>query len=259
MTSRPMNSLCSGLSAFPLTPLHHDQLDIAAYAALVRRLAVSGVDSITALGSTGSYAYLSREERHAAARIAVENASGVPVFLGIGALRTSHVQALADDAQEAGAAAVLLAPLTYQAHTEDDVFGLYESVTRNLSVPLIVYDNPGTTHFTFTEELYARVAELPNVASIKIPGVPADADAALALVLGDRGHSARTGARPHACRARWRRCRGAGRVGAAGAVVGVVPPIRGTPGGRCHRRAGGSRGAFVPAAAHRRARRRGPR
>ena len=174
MTSRPMNSLCSGLSAFPLTPLHHDQLDIAAYAALVRRLAVSGVDSITALGSTGSYAYL--------ARIAVENAGGVPVFLGIGALRTSHVQALADDAQEAGAAAVLLAPLTYQAHTEDDVFGLYESVTRNLSVPLIVYDNPGTTHFTFTEELYARVAELPNVASIKIPGVPADPDAALARV-----------------------------------------------------------------------------
>ncbi|MFC6355298.1 dihydrodipicolinate synthase family protein [Luethyella okanaganae] len=168
----------SGVSAFPLTPLRDDVLDEGAFAALVRRVAASGVDSITVLGSTGSYAYLSREERRTAVRIAVENAGGVPVFVGIGSLRTSHVRALADDAQEAGAGAVLLAPLTYQAHTPDDVFGLYEDVTRNLSVPLIVYDNPGTTHFTFTDELYGRIAQLPNVASVKIPGVPADPDAA---------------------------------------------------------------------------------
>jgi 4-hydroxy-tetrahydrodipicolinate synthase len=170
--------LFTGLSAFPLTPLPDDVLDERAYARLIRRLAESGVDSITALGSTGSYAYLSREERARAARIAVDNAGDVPVFVGIGALRTSQVHALADDAQEAGATAVLLAPLTYQALTEDDVFGLYEDVTRRLSVPLIVYDNPGTTHFTFSDDLYGRIAELPRVASIKIPGVPTDASAA---------------------------------------------------------------------------------
>lgn len=55
---------------------------------------------------------------------------------------------------------------------------LFEDVTANLSVPLIVYDNPGTTHFTFTDELYVRVAELSRTASIKIPGVPADPAAA---------------------------------------------------------------------------------
>jgi 4-hydroxy-tetrahydrodipicolinate synthase len=173
-----MRDLFTGLSAFPLTPLRHDAVDEHAYARLIRRLAEDGVDSITALGSTGSYAYLSREERATAARIAVDNAGDVPVFVGIGALRTSQVRALADDAQEAGAAAVLLAPLTYQALTADDVFGLYEDVTRQLSVPLIVYDNPGTTHFTFSDELYGRIAELPRVASIKIPGVPTDATAA---------------------------------------------------------------------------------
>jgi 4-hydroxy-tetrahydrodipicolinate synthase len=49
-------------------------------------------------------------------------------------------------------------------------------------VPLIVYDNPGTTHFAFTDELYARIAELPNVASIKIPPIPGRADAAAARI-----------------------------------------------------------------------------
>jgi 4-hydroxy-tetrahydrodipicolinate synthase len=167
-------STFTGLSAFPLTPLHDDVLDETAYARLVARLAGSGVDSITALGSTGSYAYLTAEERARAARIAVDNAGDTPVLVGIGALRTSQVQSLADDAQTAGAAGVLLAPMTYQAHTDEDVFGLYEDVTRNLSVPLVVYDNPVTTHFTFSIELYGRIAELPNVASIKIPGVPGD-------------------------------------------------------------------------------------
>ena len=162
----------TGLSAFPLTPLKDDRFDEAAHAGLINRLVRAGVDSIGALGSTGSYAYLDRDERRRAARAAVRSAGGVPVIVGIGALRTSHVLALAEDAQQAGASAVLLAPMSYQPLTDEDVFGLYADVTAELSVPLVVYDNPGTTHFTFSTELYARIAALPRVAAIKIPPVP---------------------------------------------------------------------------------------
>jgi 4-hydroxy-tetrahydrodipicolinate synthase len=168
----------TGLSAFPLTPLDDDRFDERAYAGLVTRLAEAGVDSIGALGSTGSYAYLDREERRRAARTAVRHADGTPVVVGIGALRTSHVRALAQDAQQAGASAVLLAPMSYQPLTDEDVFALYEDVAAELSVPLVVYDNPGTTRFTFSTELYARVAALPAVAAVKIPPVPADPAAA---------------------------------------------------------------------------------
>ncbi|MEV7738111.1 dihydrodipicolinate synthase family protein [Streptomyces sp. NPDC088921] len=163
-----------GLSAFPLTPTDEHGIDDTAYATLVARLAAVGVDSIGALGSTGGYAYLTREQRAHAAKTAVEAADGVPVIVGIGALRTARVLALAEDAQKAGASGVLLAPMTYQPLTEEEVFGLYEDVTRELSVPLCVYDNPGTTHVNFTDELHGRIAQLPNVASIKIPGVPDD-------------------------------------------------------------------------------------
>src|SRR5690554_744303 len=147
----------TGHSAFPLTPLSEDSIDEPAFARLIERLADASVDSITALGSTGSYAYLSREERARVASLAVAHAGDTPVFVGIGALRTRQVLELAEDAQAAGASAVLLAPVSYQNLTPDDVFGLYEVVTRNLSVPLIVYDNPGTTHFTFTDDLYTAV------------------------------------------------------------------------------------------------------
>ncbi|WP_214109185.1 dihydrodipicolinate synthase family protein [Acrocarpospora catenulata] len=172
----------TGLSAFPLTPMDEQRIDESAFAGLVARLAAAAVDSITALGSTGSYAYLTREERTRIAHLAVKHAGEVPVVIGIGALRTKHVLELAEDAQAAGAAGVLLAPVSYQALTPDDVYGLYEVVTRELSVPLVVYDNPGTTHFTFTDDLYQAIAALPHVASIKIPGVPADPAQAAARI-----------------------------------------------------------------------------
>ncbi|GHB12823.1 dihydrodipicolinate synthase family protein [Modicisalibacter luteus] len=168
----------SGLSAFPLTPMKHGIVDEIAFIRLIERLADAGVDSIGALGSTGNYAYLTRQERTCIAQLAVKHAGDVPVIIGISALSTREVLALAEDAQAAGASAVLLAPMSYQKLSEDEVFGLYETVTRQLSVPLCVYDNPGTTHFEFSDELHGRITHLPNVGSIKIPGVPAEPEAA---------------------------------------------------------------------------------
>lgn len=165
----------TGLSTFPLTPTDENGIDEHAFVGLVSRLAAAGVDSIGALGSTGGYAYLSRQQRAWAARAAVEAAGTTPVIVGIGALRTRQVLDLAADAHDAGAAAVLLAPVTYQPLTDDEVFGLYQAVTAELAIPLVVYDNPGTTHVTFSDELHGRIAALPNIGSIKIPGIAAAA------------------------------------------------------------------------------------
>ncbi len=162
-------------------------MDERAFAAQVARVAAAGVDSIAALGSTGAYPYLSRTERARVARVAVEHAGDVPVIVGVGALRTSHVLGHVDDATDAGASAVLLPAMSYHPLTDDDVVGLVETVAAHSPLPVIVYDNPGTTHVTFTPELYARVARVPGVASIKIPGVPTKPAAAREHVAKIRG------------------------------------------------------------------------
>ena len=176
-----------GLSAFPLTPLDNAGIDEAAFIGLVRRLVAAGVDSIGALGSTGSYPYLDRAERRRAAALAVEHAAGIPVMLGIGALRQRDVLRYAEDAQAAGVCGLLLAPVSYQPLRPDEVYGLFEAVAQNTSVPICVYDNPRTTHFDFDDDLYAALAALPQIGSIKIPGVPAEPDAARAHVARLRG------------------------------------------------------------------------
>lgn len=164
----------SGLSAFPLTPVNATGIDEKSFLSLLARLTTAKVDSLGVLGSTGSYAYFTREQRKRVATLAVQHADGIPVMVSIGATSTDEVLRLAEDAQHAGVSALLLPAVSYQKLTEEEVFGFYAEVARNVSLPICVYDNPGTTHTEFSNDLYARIAALPNIASIKIPGVPAD-------------------------------------------------------------------------------------
>ena len=172
----------TGLSAFPPTPLAEAGIDEPAYARLVTRLASAGVDSIGALGSTGSFAYLDRTERARAIAVAVRHADQVPVIAGVGALRMRDILRHVEDAQNAGASAVILAPMTYEALSDDEVFALYEEVCANLSVPLAIYDNPVATRVTFSDELHSRVAQLRPVAAIKLPLPAVGVDALAARV-----------------------------------------------------------------------------
>jgi 4-hydroxy-tetrahydrodipicolinate synthase len=160
----------TGVSAFPITPLTEDSVDYDAFGDIVLALSRVGVDSIGALGSTGSYPYLSEDERAEAAQIAVQAAAGTPVIVGVGALTTSGVIGNVEAAQAAGAAGVLLSAMTYQPLTEDELFGLYADVNAATGIPIVVYDNPRTTQTTFSDATLVRIAELEHVASIKLPG-----------------------------------------------------------------------------------------
>jgi 4-hydroxy-tetrahydrodipicolinate synthase len=157
-------------------------IDERGYANLIRHIAGAGVESICALGSTGNYAYLDRAERARAIRLAVAHAGTVPVMAGIGALRTRDVLALADDAQEAGASALLLAPMAYHRLVPEEVHALFDTVARHVAVPLCVYDNPETTRFAFSDALHGVIARLPNVRSLKIPPVSASPHAVRARI-----------------------------------------------------------------------------
>ncbi|MEG1214990.1 MAG: dihydrodipicolinate synthase family protein, partial [Leclercia sp.] len=97
-----------GLSAFPLTPLRAGEVDENTWLSLIENIAGAGVDSIGVLGSTGSYAYLTREQRLRVTRLALEAASGIPVITSIGSVRVEEILHLIDDAQQAGVSGVLM-------------------------------------------------------------------------------------------------------------------------------------------------------
>jgi 4-hydroxy-tetrahydrodipicolinate synthase len=181
----------TGLSAFPITPADADgRIDLVALRALLAPLVKAGVHSIGLLGSTGTYPYLSRCERRRALEVAIEEVGGrIPIVVGVGALRTDEAVRLAQDAQAVGAAAGLLAPVSYTPLMDDEVFEHFATVARESRLPLCIYDNPSTTHFAFNPVLVGRISHLSGVLAVKSPAPAPEAVAshlaALRVVVPD--------------------------------------------------------------------------
>ncbi|ESQ79009.1 dihydrodipicolinate synthase family protein [Asticcacaulis sp. YBE204] len=164
-------TLPDGLCAFPLTPCSPDgQVDETGLHRLVTRLVEARVDSIGLLGSTGIYMYLSPQARRRALEVGLAAAGTVPVVAGVGALRTDEAVRHAQDAKAIGAAAGLLSAVSYTALSEDEVFEHVSTVARESRLPIVLYDNPGATHFHFTPALVHRLAQVPGIVAIKNPG-----------------------------------------------------------------------------------------
>ncbi|MBB3288492.1 MULTISPECIES: dihydrodipicolinate synthase family protein [unclassified Rhizobium] len=170
-------TLFTGLSAFPITPADASgHVDIAVLTRLLERIHLAGADSIGLLGSTGGYAFLSRDERRRAVEAAMTGVGGkIPVIVGVGALRTDEAQALARDARAAGADGLLLAPMSYTPLTEEEVYQHFAAVAEAGELPLCIYNNPGTTRFTFSHALIARLAKVANIVAVKMP-LPPESD-----------------------------------------------------------------------------------
>lgn len=175
-------SIFKGFSAFPLTPTDGaGRINTGELSELLERLVDTKVDSIGLLGSTGGYAYLKRDERKRALGAAVETVAGrIPLIVGVGSMRTDEVQALTRDAQEAGADGLLLAPVSYLSLLEEEAFQHYKTVAETSELPLCIYNNPSTTHFTFSLSLLQRLSHLPTVTAAKMP-LPKDGDFALEM------------------------------------------------------------------------------
>lgn len=175
-----------GLSAFPITPATADGQVIGDdLRALLQPLQAAGVDSVGILGSTGSYAYLDRAARLDAVRIAAAALGDLPLIVGVGALRSDAAVALARDAAEAGAQGLLLAPVSYTPLTQDEAFAHFSAVAAATDLPLCIYNNPSTTHFQFSQDLLARLADLPTIKAVKMP-LPAGTVAADLAALAPR-------------------------------------------------------------------------
>lgn len=164
-------TLFHGLSAFPITPTDRSGvIDAPALAVILNRIQEAGADSIGILGSTGGYAFLSRDQRRRAVETATAAVGGkIPVIVGVGALRTDEALSLARDAREAGADGLLLAPVSYVPLTSDEVYEHFAAVADAGQLPLCIYNNPSTTRFTFSIDLIDRLARVANIAAVKMP------------------------------------------------------------------------------------------
>jgi 4-hydroxy-tetrahydrodipicolinate synthase len=150
----------------PMTP--DEELDLGALAAHVDRQVAGGVHGLVALGSTGEYYALSPAEREAVVRTVVGTARGrVPVLVGPNAGATREAVAYARQAEQAGAAGLLVSAPYYSLPSPGELVEHVRAVAGATALPVMLYNYPGRTGVDMTPDVVERLAEIPTVRSIK--------------------------------------------------------------------------------------------
>jgi dihydrodipicolinate synthase/N-acetylneuraminate lyase len=143
------------------------EVDFDRYAEHVAWLAAAGCDGITPNGSLGEYQVLTPEERLRVVETAVAAApAGFSVIPGVAAYGARESARLAEQAAEAGAAAVMLLPPNSYRADERSVLEHYRAVA-SVGLPVMAYNNPVDTKVDLTPALLATLFDEGLVAGVK--------------------------------------------------------------------------------------------
>ena len=87
----------------------------------------------------------------------------VPVIAGAGSNSTAEAIALAKDAREAGADAMLQITPYYNRPTQEGLYLHFRAIAEAVPLPIVLYNVPARTGCDLLPETIARLAELPSV------------------------------------------------------------------------------------------------
>jgi 4-hydroxy-tetrahydrodipicolinate synthase len=163
-----------GVCTIALTPFTEEgELDEVSIESLSDFYVDAGVHGVTILGIMGEAHKLSDAERHVVTERYVSATGGrVPVVAGCSAVATKVVVERARAAEDAGAAAVMVAPPNNQRNL-DLVFEHYRRVAEAVSVPVVVQDEPVNTGVVMPAPFLARlVDEIEGCRYVKLEEAP---------------------------------------------------------------------------------------
>jgi 4-hydroxy-tetrahydrodipicolinate synthase len=135
---------------------------------LVSDLIAAGVHGVTPLGSTGEFAYLSREQRAAVVQATVEAAAHrVPVIAGVGATATADAVEQARHYQKLGVDGILAILESYFPLKDAQVEAYFRAIADAVDLPVALYTNPQFQRSDLSLDVIARLAEHPRIRYIK--------------------------------------------------------------------------------------------
>lgn len=150
----------------PLTP--EGEIDRDATHRVVNFLIENGIHGISALGSTGECAGLSKAQRRTYIETVIEAADGrVPVMSGANGTVFEDVVADLKMAGEVGAAAVLTPPPFYYPLSVQAVIDYFEALAEVSPVPIFLYHIPRMTKVPIAVEAVEKLARHPNIVGLK--------------------------------------------------------------------------------------------
>ena len=129
-----------------------------------------GVSAILAFGSNGEFYMQEEDEMKDILDVMIDQVAGrVPVFMGIGAIRTSKCIRLAQMGVEHGAKAVSILQPMFLKPSEDELYTHFAAIADSVQdVPVLLYNNPGRTGYGIPQTVAEKLAhQKANVVGMK--------------------------------------------------------------------------------------------
>jgi 4-hydroxy-tetrahydrodipicolinate synthase len=154
-----------------LTPIdENERIDEVKLRKQVNFVIDGGVHGILAFGSNGEFYMLDDDEMERGIAIILdETRDRVPVYMGIGAIKTRQCVRLAEMAAKAGAFGISVLQPMFLKPTEEELLRHFKTIADAApDTPVLLYNNPGRTGYTISSGLVLRLAEAAgNIVGMK--------------------------------------------------------------------------------------------
>jgi 2-dehydro-3-deoxy-phosphogluconate/2-dehydro-3-deoxy-6-phosphogalactonate aldolase len=144
------------------------QIDPGQNARFTRKLCDAHVDHIFALGTLGEFPLVTPQERPVLLEAVIESLGWhTDAWIGIGAPSTAQAVANAEQAEEAGAAAVVAVPPYYLTPTSASVKRYYQAIKKAVGIPVLGYNIPAHVGYALTPALVHELAREKVLSGLK--------------------------------------------------------------------------------------------
>src|SRR5215472_17471478 len=152
------------------TPMQaNEDLDLPRLRSFLDFQIQAGVHGVFVLGTNSEFYALDEREKQEVIATAVAHVNRrVPVFAGTGAETTREAVRLTRMAEREGADGVSVITPYFVAPTQQEIFDHYRRIAEHTSLPVILYNNPGTCGGVKIDvDTAARLAEISSILAIK--------------------------------------------------------------------------------------------
>jgi 4-hydroxy-tetrahydrodipicolinate synthase len=165
-----LDESATGVYAIAVTPFSEDgALDLASAATMVDFYIKAGVSGITILGVLGEAPKLTAAESMRFVDAVVARAAGrVPIIVGVSSPGFAAMGELAGAAMAAGAAGVMVAPVS-SLRTDEQIINYFKQVAETLGdIPFVLQDHPQSTGVLMNLSVILRIVEaVPTCVMLK--------------------------------------------------------------------------------------------
>lgn len=128
-----------------------------------------GTDAIIICGTTGESSTLTHEEHIDVIKYAIDTvAKRIPVIAGTGSNCTATAIYLSQEAEKAGADALLLVTPYYNKATQKGLIAHYTAIAESVKLPIVLYNVPSRTGCNILPETAVELAKnVENIVAIK--------------------------------------------------------------------------------------------